>query len=322
MKRLLKSLCLALLGIVLIATPVLAIADPDDISIFSERVFQNVFESGDMLFVVYYNVEYAAPPTDTPSSAFFFNLYGTDGTTLLYSRGINYYQENIQAIYLDAATAVGLTWGSAYVIKVTGNPAKFASLVEGTNVITLPLAGSDWITGTLEGTTPDFLQTYLAGVMNSIDAAGIDVATGGKLNTLGRTYFTAAIPGLDSVIPDLFVTVSYDIQVTHDTPTAALETELSMANKLGAALAASFTGIGAYFGVSQSIAGGMFLMGICLLVMFMVYKATSNITASMVLAVPFLIIGAWSGLIPLSFLFVLALLIVGYILYHLWLTAV
>lgn len=323
MKRFLKAALVAVIGFILIATPVLAISNPDSININSMRVFQNVFEANDMLFIVEADVAYAAEPDDEPDTAFFMNLYATNGTTLLYSRGIVAYQEMIQAIYVDADAAVALTWGNAYVVKVTGNPAKFASIVEGTNQRTQTYAVSDWITGTL-ATTPGLLQTYLRSVMIAIDAAGVDImtATGYKLNTLGRTYFTTAIPGLDSVIPDLFQSVSYDIDIVHDTPTAALETELSMSNKLGAAIAASFSGLGDYFGISASVMGGVFLMSMCMLVMFMVYKYSGNITASMVLAIPFVIIGAWSGLMPLAALFVVAIIVVAYILYHLWLTAV
>ena len=78
MKR--KAVIIALALLVILATPVYAIANPDDIDFGSGtqtqyKVFENVIETGDMLFVAEGFVDYAIPPTDfTAAEAFLFEV--------------------------------------------------------------------------------------------------------------------------------------------------------------------------------------------------------------------------------------------------------
>ncbi len=326
MKRLFKGIIAGIVAFVLIASPAFAIANPDSIAITSKRVFKNVFEADDMLFVLYYDVAYAALPAEDANAAFLFNLYGTDGTTLLYSRGIEYYNENIISIYLDATAAAALTWGSAYVVKLTGNPAMFASIVEGDNLVTQSLSPAEWISGTLD-TTPDFMYTYLYSVMEAMEAAlattiTVSTSEGDVLNSTGRVYFVDGIPGLDAKVPQLFQTSVSNIEVDSIVTTGNLATELAISTQLGASIANAFTLMGSWLGISTAMAGGLFIAGVCLFAMYLVYLYSGSTTASLVLAIPFLLIGTWSGLIPLAIMYTVAILVVAYMAYHFWLRSI
>lgn len=327
MKKVLRGIFAALFVFITTVSPVFAIANPDSIAMTSKRVYQNVFESGDMLFIAYHDVAYASLPDDDADVAFLFNLYGTDGTTLLYSRGIEYYNENVISIYLNATQASALTWGTAYIVKITGNPAMFASIIEGTNMVTQALSPSEWISGT-SATTPDFIYAYLYNVMEAMQVALsptdilVNTSEGDVLNATGSTYFTDGIPGINSVIPQLFQTSVSTIDVDDVVTTGDLATELTITTQLGAQLASAFTSMGSWLGISTAMAGGLFISGVCLFAMYLVFLYSGSTVAAMILAIPFLLIGTWSGLIPLAIMYTVAILVVAYMGYHLWLRGV
>jgi hypothetical protein len=200
----------------------------------------------------------------------------------------------------------------------------FASMVEGTNMVTLALTPAEWIAGSL-ATTPTFLYTYLYSVMNSMNTAlsptviMVSSVEGNVLNSAGRIYFTEGIPGIDAVVPSLFQTSVSSLEIVPVSSTGALATELTITNKLGAQIANSFALLGTWLGISTAMAGGLFLAGICLFVMYLVYLYSGSTTASMLLAIPFLLIGAWSGLLPLGIMFTISIIVIAYMSYHLWL---
>src|SRR4030042_568059 len=80
-----------------------AVADPDDIQVYSAKAFENIFETGDMLFVMRYNVEYASEPTEDAEYTFQMQLLNSIDNSLIISRPLNYYQINVHSIYLTAA---------------------------------------------------------------------------------------------------------------------------------------------------------------------------------------------------------------------------
>jgi hypothetical protein len=63
MKKRIRGLAIAILvGLMCLIAPInpcLAIDNPDSLTIYTAKVFQNIFETGDILFVVSYNIGYA-----------------------------------------------------------------------------------------------------------------------------------------------------------------------------------------------------------------------------------------------------------------------
>ena len=109
-----------------VATPIVAApANPDSISLETVRVFQNIFESGDMLFMTSYDVHYATEPSEPAKDTFCLAVYDTDGTTLIKSRPLNDYQYNVHSVYFTATQALSLTWESEYKVRVMGSSNYF-----------------------------------------------------------------------------------------------------------------------------------------------------------------------------------------------------
>ena len=329
-RKLLKILILGLVAagcVIIPVTPVFAISNPDSIAINTWEVFENVFEADDMLFVVSYDVDYTIEPTEDASDAFNFQVLDTDGSTLLASRPLSYYQYDLTSIYLDAAQAATLTWESAYSLRILGNPALFGSLVEGTNMVTKVLAPSDWNTTTTLGDTEELLYIHFVAIATALETDRtatflVDTAGGQVLNTAGRIIFLTAVPAVDSVVPDLFQQAGGFFDTTRDVGTGAYDTYLTYNTQIGTRLAASFDGIGAYFGTSGQTMGALFIVLVALMVAGIVFFYTGNTIAAMVLAVPMMVMGNWLGLVPLAISFIIVMMFVVYMAYHLWLRGV
>lgn len=203
MKRLF-GLLIGIICVLLVATPVWAVANPDSISIGDVFVYRNELETGDTLIFVRYDVSYASEPSQNADETFQMAIYGTDGTTLLFTRPLNYYQHNVISIYL-AADENTLTWGSAYYVRIMGNPLIFSPLIEGTNMETRVLASGDYRdTDDLGPDMVDQAETLEA------DWGTTLLNSSNKLNSTGSIYFQEAVPGLSAMVPDIFqLTTSY-----------------------------------------------------------------------------------------------------------------
>ena len=196
-------LCLVAVG------PVLAIENPTSTAIQGVKAFQNIFEDGDMLFFVRYDVNYASDPEESASDTFVVNLYDTDGTTLLYQRELSYYDLNITSIYLTEVQADSLVWESEYVIRVMGNLSVFGELTEGVNMGSRtfnPLY--DYVSGDMEDSRDSlgiFCIATARVLQDDVDWPTL-LTDNSKLNSSGALTFNTAILGLSSVCPSIYAT--------------------------------------------------------------------------------------------------------------------
>lgn len=199
MKSVLASFLMAVVLAIGIVLPVGAIpADPNSTSIESVAVFTNFTESGDQLWFVRYNVSYTTYPDELASETFMMAIYDTDGTTLLFTRALNYYGNNIISIYLEPSEA--LTWGNAYVVKIMGNPTIFGVLVEGVTMATSTLGSGNWYAD-----IEDFPSYIITQTKYLETATGVSWLTSGDVfNATGVAYYNAAIPGLVNYYPQLY----------------------------------------------------------------------------------------------------------------------
>ena len=330
--RVCSKLCFLVIALVVILGMVLtpgivhaAPANPDSISLYTARVFQNIFEADDILFIVSYDVGYASEPDEPAVETFRLALYDIDGTTLLIpDRELNYYQYNIHSLYFDAAAAAGsLTWESEYRIRVMGNPIYFEP-IEDTTMDTITLSpATHWISGTM-ATSKTLLKTHcldLAAILEDEWSLTLIIskAEGQVLNSLGRITFLAAVPGLDSALPDLFQVAIKTLVVDGVAYNGSYEIDTNISAKLGTQVAAAFAGIGTTLNIGSQTAALLWILFIALTIASVVFLGTGNTTASLILVTPVLIIGAYIGAIPLALIFVLATLIVVYMMYHIWL---
>jgi len=242
-KRLVRGSLLGALSILLVCTPVLgAPGNPNSITIGDAYVFRNLVAVGDQLWFMRYDVSYATIPSELPEDTYLMAIYDLDGFTLLHTRPLNYYQHNIISIYLPAVDA--LTWSGAYVVRIMGNPGVFDPLIEGVNMRSRTLGAGDYREfvdlGGIMLTQAEILQTDWGFNLLSI---------GGRLNVTGAIYFDEAVPGLYSIVPEIYeITTSYP-GVTKTDWNHTYEEELLV--RRGPVLNSSFIDIGAWLGTSR-----------------------------------------------------------------------
>jgi len=336
LKRVVQATVTAFVALLLLTSPALATpANPDSIALNTAKVFQNIFTDGDRLFVGEFNIDYISPgnpePDEDATDAFLLQLRSADGTTLIRATGVTDYQWNLTSIYFTPAqvTSANITWETSYKVRVTGNPALFGTLTEGTNMATKTLSPTDWNTdGTL--TSSELLRLYCIDVAARMeDDSGVTLlattASGvSVLNPTGTILFLAAIPSLSSALPGLFQVSSSTTNLPAVPVVATYEEATTIGGKLGTSIENSFKGIGEWLiGVDNpratGMAAGLWIMLLMLTVMSIVFLNSGSTTGAIILAIPIAAMGAYVGAIPLTLLLTVGLLAVAYTGYFIWL---
>jgi len=252
MKRLLKYL-VGTVPVVLVLSLLLgevayAIGNPDYVSIGDVYVFEDVLETGDILVYVRYDASYGSDPSEDPEDTWQMAIFDTDGSSVLFTRPLNYYQHNIISIYLDADTNT-LVSGGEYVVRIMGMPSVFGNLTEDINMETATLSPSDWIDSTLLG-------AYMIDQAQILeDDWDLTLLTdSNKLNSTGAAFFTEAIPGLGTMDPSIFQTTTqtYTYSSTNWTREGINQTK----ENLPVSLNSTISGLNALFGVTDHNIGG------------------------------------------------------------------
>tara|TARA_Y100000310_G_scaffold298018_1_gene331548 strand:- start:914 stop:1936 length:1023 start_codon:yes stop_codon:yes gene_type:complete len=317
-KRLLVSILLAVMSILLISFPVLAIANPDSITFGSGtiaryKVFENVNEAGDMLFVAECYVEYAAEPSEAAGEAFTFQVLNVAGDTVLLQRPISDYQDIVVSIYQTAAqvTAAGFV-SSAYKLRIAGNPAMFGAPNEGVNMVTATLdAASDWLDQSEFDGINSWLYVLLIAIVENIEAEmSVDhtVEVGGVtyLDASGSTLFLAGIPSLNVFLPEIFQSTSTSMTAEDPASTGALQIATTPTAMLGGNMARSVTGMASFMGVSESTAGIIITSILGFVFLPVIYWRLRNGAITMIAASLFVIACGYFGLFPLAIAFIIA----------------
>lgn len=295
-------------------------ANPDDISNNSGKVFEDVFESGDMLFILESEIDYASEPDEDPEDAFQTLVKNNAETTLFGSRGARRYQWAFNSVYFSASevTSNSMVSESEYKLIISGNPAMFPSIVEGTNKATLTLSSSDW------STDLDELEEYIINVASRIETAesltllttnldGDDI-----LNATGTAIVLNAIPGINSIIPRIFQVTTSEGSFPETTGTAALEQSTTLTTKLGTNVASAFSGIGDFLGIDQELSAGLWILLFALTVASIAFISSGNSGVGIILAIPIIFIGAYLGALPMAMIYTVSFALVSYVAYFIW----
>ena len=311
-----------LMPIVAPATVSAAVADPDSITLHTAKVFQNIFEDSDMLFLVSYDVDYASEPSEDAIDTFQLSLYSA-AEAEMQTRVLNYYQYNVHSIYFSATDAAALVWESSYKIRVMGNPAFFTP-TEDTTMDTITLSSTDWISGNMSDSR-ELLRLHCLNLAQTLEDEWsltlIIVTTDGQvLNSAGRITFLDAVPTLDTAVSNLFQVASSTVTVTQRDRVSTYEGELTLASKLGATIATAFEGIGTnVLNISGQKVAFLWISLFALIVISIVFLNSGNVTGAMILSIPVFIMGTLVGAIPLAILFIATSIVVVYTGYHIWL---
>ena len=198
-----------LAGIIFTTLPAFAVvADPDSAPTIS-NVFANthLYASGDWLIYGEYNIPYAVLPTPSVTATYIFRLMSADGSTEV-GRIIPYpefdkgYNVGDFSMYL----ASGIVKDTAYIIQITQNPAQFAS----PKTWSFPMDSSmysgftDYSSNAFEAGTKILA---LADHVGSLFSTPLITTVGSQqvFNSDGETYYRGVIPGIQTMLPNLFV---------------------------------------------------------------------------------------------------------------------
>jgi hypothetical protein len=192
------------------------------IEVLGAKVFSGYKQTGDWLVVADVKNVYV-PYYPNNDSQIYFQLQLLSGTTVKGATSFRAWDRQPLAIYLNAATAGTMTWGSAYKIRIQ---SMFDSDVHSEYT----LVSADWNAGnllyldsyvrTLASIYEDYYDTvYLTSVTGQTDRV---------LNESGSIVFMRGVPGLEIVRTDLFYT-SFGIETPEPTEHAILEPDTETA---------------------------------------------------------------------------------------------
>lgn len=270
-----------------VASPVFAIGNPTSVRIYDVAVFQNVLTTGDQIYFVRYDVQYASQPSEPARETWQMELREANGSRI-YVRPLNYYQHNVISIYLTPSQA--LSWEGAHIVRIMGMPSVFWSLQETVNMRTATLTSGDYRT---DISFCDYVLNQ-AGILQ--DDWGITLVSSetGKLNVTGAKYMREAVPGLNQMCPGIFA-------ISATTPTVErqeynLTYAKSIQGRMGDRLSSALDSIAAWMGGSKNWLAAIIVMIIAFSLGGIVYAATSHSMAALLFSFPILVVFAWLGL--------------------------
>ena len=205
---LLASLGVALLGGFLLHGQIIhAIADPDTIRVLNVRAYQGALDTGDLLVVVKYRLEYASLPAENANEAYMGRFM--DGTSELravapYPYTTGGYTEGVFSFYWTEAEVASdnIVWeGTTYSVRLQGNPSLFPAPPSHTNGTVLwrdNTRTQTELTRDIRDLATELETTWQIDLIESSPQGNILTAT-------GEEYFSNAVVNLRFMIPDIFV---------------------------------------------------------------------------------------------------------------------
>ena len=316
------SVLLSLTAWILVFVPVSAdTASPNATSINESFVWQNVLETGDYLLIIQYGVNYTTIPTTDITDTFVFRLMDETNTNEIgvieaYSYNNSGYGAGIAAWYFDADNAPA--WGQPYWIRIEGKTGVFDS----PPVYNFNLSGSAYSSEAVQSNVQNEMANELIELAKQIGnswspsvALTEEAETGTILSVYGEAYFRSAIPGIQSMCPQLFFLQIYDVTVTNTT-WSTNQSDASAATVQNSTAGTAIIGIAGLFNMSFS-AIAMIPILIVIIVLVIVGAVQGNMLSGLING-GFLLTGAAAfGWFPLGILMIIAFFSGVYILYHL-----
>lgn len=258
-----------ILTLLMVASPALAfLTAPTSMSFPSVKVFRYLVESGDVAVIFEYKCEYSTYPDTYASNSLIFKMF--NGADLLNTDSPYPYRifENngywgVGLFYFSAAD--NLTWGSAYTLTLQQLPAYYdpaASVNRDINVTdycaeTTQLGNQQALYDYVMEICDRWHEDYLDGMTTPISLkTATDMSI--VLSAYGEAYFVNALPGLQTMCPQLFAIQTYVPTTLPVTSTY----DMSLGNTYGGRMSGSdiqrgANRIGVYFSIS-----GYFVLGI------------------------------------------------------------
>ena len=277
------SLLLILMTLVITVPSALGLELPSSMEIPANyvKVFRNLVETGDMLYVFEYNIAFTSDNFSdniSASESFIFRLYDTDNVTVLATAtpyafpffDTNGYSHGVSGFYFANADTKP-AWGSAVKIELYGLPTYFTPAQS----CNYTLTASNYTSSTTQEANQTALYNYILLETDRLtkfyDDTGVILQgtsdTGMVLSNYGENYFRGAIPGIQTLCPSLFYIQVY-VPTRMDSATSY---NMSLGDTYTARHATSdfgkgFTRIGEAMGVSGAFAGAGICFVLCIVV--------------------------------------------------------
>ena len=187
----------------------MAVATPDTFEITTARAYGSVTESGDLLLLIHYDIDYlSCCPAESAQETILAAYFDGSASSIIMTSapvltgGVNSgYGQGAMSIYMNAAevTAAGIVWNDSDYANIFGNPSFFAT----PPFYQLPV---EWRAQSGRSAIGDDVISLGSSLQSStrwVDA-GKTLVENGVLTGEGETYFQAVILNLRAMAPDLY----------------------------------------------------------------------------------------------------------------------
>ncbi len=295
-------------------------------TITSIHVNRNLVTTGDWLVYADYDIPYTVTANMTPAdSSFIFRLIATDGTTELgaiapyaYSSFNLGYNEGNVFFYF---TGAGLVWGTEYIIRISENPAFFAS----PTYWDFPVPTTAYTSSTSQlNNQAEVAANVLVEAKRLQSTYGLPTTepspSGLVLSSpYGETYFRGACYGLQAMAPTLFFVqlIQLDTTSTNWTTTQADIWESQFSTTW---VAAGGNATASQFGLTPTTVAGMFIVfpvtvGIMILSSFKFKRIEPGLVSNSVLLILAFLMG-WIPAAVFASLYQLMGIYTGYVWFY------
>ncbi len=295
---------LACLLVAIFVSPILAIGNPDEISVNAVYVYRNCRETGDQLYIVDYSLNYTVAPNETITEAYLCRLMeGAEElrATAPFAYYNNGYDDGVVAIYFDAAEAPA--WQGSYNMTLIGNP-----LLDWPGDPPFDTVGEfDVWQDNPMSVTKVIVAGRIIELAYALEASwGQDMVTTadtGKdvLTKYGAAYFINVIPYLFEIAPDIYAegegaaSTVIRPEVPPDTSPTDYAEDLET-NILGTPL--DITPVADAFGVSRGGLTALLYYGVMAFALILIARSIGSYKPVMLFSIPLVVLGAFVG-VPL-----------------------
>ena len=316
---------IAVLATFMFITPILAIDDPDDISVDAVWVYRNCRETGDQLYLIYYTIDYSVigNPDETVTEAFLCRLL--DGTTELkaiapFTYVNDGYGEGVVAIYFSTADAP--LWEGAYTMELIGNPTlAWTGAPPSDTLATFNL----WQNNSLS-VSHVVVSSRIIGLAEdletawSVDMVQQDTNTGEYALTIyGEAYFSGVVPYLTDVAPYVFMSDQPGSGIIQP-EVPEIDTSTDYADLLETLVIDTpfdLTPLAVRFGVSRGALSAILYYGFLAVVVIIASRRIGSFKPLMLFSLPLVLLGAFLG-VPLIVTILVGFLSLGMIAFTLF----
>jgi hypothetical protein len=248
--------------------------DPDETpTLYDFRIYHHVIEEDDFLAVVPYRIPYATAPDIGIDKTFIFRMTDTDnvtelGTILAYPYYNSGYSEGVISFYFQASSNV--TWEELFPVSIIENPALFDT----PEIWSFSPLLTDYSSFDTQETNRQLLKDRvieLAQYLTTIWSVELVDQTdaGTVLSAYGEAYFRNAIPGIQTMCPELFYVQISNVDLTERSWDFSFAEILSNTFQ-GTWVWNTMTGFAGLWGLETRTAMGFVTLGIGVIIMCIV----------------------------------------------------